>query len=278
MATKHDPDKDISFLLAVVHNLTITSDYVNRAIANWPTDLCSAPADGEDLGRRLDEIWQKRIGNNLACASTSEKQDGTCLNNAIIIDDSDDEIERPTTPVLPRKFRVPPAAGLMTPLSVDKSLTLTTAYDDSKIVFESVERDSEESTTAVDRACRATKNDAGLLTPCSLEKAGTTIKKATKSTKSRGAKARLSRRKRDFIGSSEAEEEITGSPFAIASSRMRRRGANYNDVPADGVFDNSEDEDFSPEEPEDDKRIDQDYEARYPVLDTPSKRQKKAKS
>lgn len=35
MATKHDPGKDISFLLAVAHNLTITTDFAANAIAKW---------------------------------------------------------------------------------------------------------------------------------------------------------------------------------------------------------------------------------------------------
>lgn len=35
MATNREPDKDIAFLLAVVHNLTITTEFVNKAIENW---------------------------------------------------------------------------------------------------------------------------------------------------------------------------------------------------------------------------------------------------
>lgn len=35
MATKRDPEKDISFLLAVAHNLIITSEFADTAIANW---------------------------------------------------------------------------------------------------------------------------------------------------------------------------------------------------------------------------------------------------
>ncbi|KAG9694116.1 hypothetical protein KCU95_g5874, partial [Aureobasidium melanogenum] len=281
MATNRDPDKDISFLLAVVHNLTITSEFANKAIENWPTDLCPAvPVDGEDLGRGIDEIWQKWIGNDLACASTPEKKDGTCLNDAIVIDDSDEETEKPITPVspriLPRKFRIPPAASLVIPLGAGEVLVTPKIGRSSKIVVDLGEPDHKDSTPTIDRACSATKNDAGLLTPCSLEKAGTTIKKVTKS---RGTKAKLSRRKtRDVASSIEPDEKMFATPFAMASSRKRRHGINYNDVPADGVFDNSDDEDFSPEEFEDDKRIDQDFEAKYPVLKTPSKRQKKTKS
>ncbi|KAG9548149.1 hypothetical protein KCU71_g4679, partial [Aureobasidium melanogenum] len=280
MATERDPEKDISFLLAVAHNLTITSEFADTAIANWPTDLCSAPADGEDLGRGIYKIWQKWIGNEIAAASgaVEKKSDGTSSSKAIIIDDSDDEIENPSTPIssriLPCKFRIPPAASL----GIDKVVVTPKIGHDSKIVVDLGKSDHEEDTPAIDRTCLATKNDAGLLTPCSLEKAGTTTKKATKFTKTRGFKPRLSRRKRDFVSSIEPDEEMIESPFAIASSRKRRHGANYNDVPADGAYDNSDDGDFSPEEPEDDKRIDQNFEAKYPVLDTPSKRQKKAKS
>lgn len=43
MATNRDPDKDIAFLLAVVHNLTITSEYANKAIENWRKSIDYSP-------------------------------------------------------------------------------------------------------------------------------------------------------------------------------------------------------------------------------------------
>ncbi|KAG9856817.1 hypothetical protein KCU78_g5606, partial [Aureobasidium melanogenum] len=274
MATKRDPEKDISFLLAVVHSLTITSEFADTAIANWPTDLCSAPADGEDLGRGIYEIWQKWIGNDLACASKSEKQDGTCLNNAIIIDDSDDEIEKPITPISPRvlpcKFRIPPAASLATPLGVDMAVvTPKTGHNNLKIVVGLGKSAHEESTPAVDNACPATKNDAGLLTPCSLEKA-----KTTKAMKARSTKAK----KRPANDSeSESDDDIPMGPRTIGSTRKRRAIDYYKALSNDQDVDDS-DEDYQYEEIDDDRRLNEKYDSLCPVLATPSKRQNKAKA
>ncbi|KAG9825256.1 hypothetical protein KCU98_g9282, partial [Aureobasidium melanogenum] len=289
MATKHNPEKDISFLLAVVHNLTITSDYVNRAIANWPTDLCSAPAGGEDLGRRLDEIWQKWTGNEIAAASVAaeKKLDGTSSSKAIIIDDSDDEIEKPITPISPRilpcKFRIPPAASLVTPLGVEKVVvTPKIEHNNSKIVVNLGESDHEESTPAMNRACPTTKNNPGLLTPQSLEKEVTANLKAMKPTnkaKKTINACSIKAKKRPVNNDSEAEsdDDIPTGPPTIGSTRKRRAIDYYKALFNDQVVDNSDD-DYQYEEIDNDRRLNEKYDSLCPVLATPSKRQKKARS
>ncbi|KAH0255375.1 hypothetical protein KCU91_g17501, partial [Aureobasidium melanogenum] len=278
MATNGDPDKDIAFLLAVVHNLTITSEYANKAIENWPTDLCSAvPVDGEDLGRGIDKIWQKWIGNDLACASTPEKKDGTCLSNAIIIDDSDEETEKPITPVspriLPRKFRVPPAASLVTPRKIDK--VVVTPQIGRKIAVDLRGNGREESTPSIDRTCPTTKNDAGLLTPLSVEKTGTTINKIKRLISARSTKTK--KRPANNDTDSESDNDVPLGPPTIGSTRKRRAIDYYKALTNDQVVDDS-DEDYQYEETDVDRRLNEKFDSLYPLLATPSKRQKKTKS
>ncbi|KAH0361370.1 hypothetical protein KCU65_g8767, partial [Aureobasidium melanogenum] len=290
MATTRDPGKDISFLLAVVHNLTVTSEFADDAIAKWPTDLCPAPVNGEDLGRGIHEIWQKWIGDDLDLASAvtlaaaednKKDHDGTCLNNAITIDDSDDEPEKetdkPITPITPRflpgKFRIPPGASLVTPRKFDK--VVVTPKIGRKFVVDLGKNGHEESTPRIDRACPATKNDAGLLTPLSVEKAGTIINKAKRPMNACSTKARKRPANNDI--ESESDDDVPLGPPTIGSTRKRRAIDYYKALTNDQVVDDS-DEDYQYEETDVDRRLNEKFDSLYPLLATPSKRQKKTKS
>lgn len=172
-----------------------------------------------------------------------------------------------TTPALPRKFRIPPAAGLITPLSVDKPITLK-AYDYSKIVFKSIERDPEESTPTISRACPITKYNVSVRTLKSFKKA-----KAINSIKARSTKAKK-RPANDF--EPESDDDMPLSPPTLSSTR-KRRAIDYGAVPSDQVVDDS-DGDYEYEEVHEDKRLNKKYDSSFPLLATPSKRQKKAGS
>lgn len=227
--------------------------------------------------------WKQWIGNDITAASVTveKKLDSTSSSKAIIIDNSDDEIEEATTPVLPRKFRVPPAAGLVTPLSVDKVVVAPEiGYNNSKIVVD-LESDHEEGTPTVEHACSAAKYNTGYPTPQSLEKesanpnATKITKKAKRTIKGRSTKAK----KRSATNNSDMEpdDDMPMSPPTIGSTRKRRAIDYHKALSNDQDVDNP-DEDYEYEEIHDDRRLDEKYDSLYPVLATPSKRQKKTKS
>ncbi|CAD0112067.1 unnamed protein product [Aureobasidium uvarum] len=241
------------------------------------------------MGRGIAEIWQRWIGNALVAAPdlgpgvvAAKISDDTSLSKAIIIDDddSDDEIRKPKTPTstrpLPRMFRVPPGASLVTPLSDDKVLvTPTAACNDSKIIAE-LESDHEQSMTIINRTCP-------FPSPQSLEKRPTAIAsmkpvKMANFVKANKVKSPRHHKCKKVVvdSSSESDKDMAMSPPTIGSTRKRRRGIDYTKVPNVQDFDNS-DEDFRPEEDDGDRRIDEVFASKYPVLETPSKRQKKAK-
>ncbi|KAG9673161.1 hypothetical protein KCU99_g10136, partial [Aureobasidium melanogenum] len=101
--------------------LTITSEFADDTNAKWPTDLCPAPTDGEDLGRRIHEIWQKWTGDNLDLASA-------------------------VTPAAAK------TANLVAPC-VDKVVVTPRVGHSSKIVVDLGENDHEECTPGIDRTC-----------------------------------------------------------------------------------------------------------------------------
>lgn len=230
------------------------------------------------------EQW---IGDALACASTSKDQDGTCLNSAIIIDDSDDVIKKPVTPVstrvVPSKFRVPPAASLATPLENNKVVvTPEIRHNNSKIVVDLGKSGREEGTPTVERACITAKYNTGFATPQSLEKEAAMIDmatsptriakfvKAAKSIKARSTKAKKRPANND---SNMNPDNMSLSPPTIGSTRKRRDIDYYKALSNDQDVDDS-DEDYEYEEIHDDRRLNDKYDSLCPVLATPSKRQK----
>ncbi|KAK6004714.1 hypothetical protein QM012_008576 [Aureobasidium pullulans] len=268
MAARGDPAKDISFLLAVAHNVTITSEFADGAIANWPTDLCPAPADGEQLGRGLQEIWQKWCGDDLACTPITVKKknlDGTSSSKAIIIDDnSDDEIEKTTTPALPHKFRIPPAAGIVTPVSVDKWTTL---------FAKPAERDYEASSSAIARACSATEDNVTYPTPQSINKKKV-IKACNTKAKKRPAIDSDLEPGDDDDDDDDDDDNMPIGPPTIASIRKRRSKIIYTDTPKYQICDTGDDEDYEYEQFEDDERLDERFASSCPVLETHPKRKR----
>jgi len=118
-----------------------------------------------------------------------------------------------------------------------------------------------------------TKKDLGLLTPDSLKKrapmsdqVAPTIKKARKTIKA-------------VKPSTSVDEKLPETSLTLSSTRKRRPKVDYKHVHEDKVFDRSDEDDgdFEYEAHDDDERLDQKYEKHYPKLETPCKRQKKAK-
>lgn len=182
-----------------------------------------------------------------------------------------------------RKFRVPPAANLITPRSVEQSKVRAAILDDSVIVVDFCES-SDETTYVV------AKKDAALTS--SIEKRFLTDDQATpvvnKDSKSIKAtkpgstvKSARSKAKKKLVDDSKPKDVPETSP-TLSPTRKRRSAVDYNHVPEDEIFDRSDadDDDFQCEEVDnndDDERLGKEYEKRYPVLETPSKRQKRAK-
>lgn len=231
---------------------------------------------GRSLGY-LDANTEKWIGKDIAAASVAvdKKLDGTSASEAIIIDDSDDEIEKPITPVstriLPSKFRVPPAASLITPRTVDKVL----------VSVDLSENDHKEGTPSVERACTAAKYNTDFPSPQSLEKEDANSKalritgKKSKPMKARSTKA--NKRPANNDSDLESADDIPMSPPTIGSTRKRRDidydKALFNDQDVD-----DSDEDYEYEEMHDDRSLNEKYDSWCPVLATLSKRLKKTKS
>jgi hypothetical protein len=190
---------------------------------------------------------------------------------------------------LPRKFRVPPAADLVTPRSVDQSKVRAAVLDDSVMVVDLCESSDEAETQPVKTACVVSKKDAALIS--SLEKrfltdnqATPVVNKASKSVKatkvSSTIKSARSKAKMKLDDDSEPENVMPKMCPTLSSTRKRRPAIDYDHVFEDPILDRSDedDDDFQCEEVDvDDERLDMSFEKSYPDLETPSKRQKRAK-
>lgn len=152
----------------------------------------------------------------------------------------------------------------------------------SKIVVDLGKLNRKESTPTIDRACPVIKNDAGLLTPCSLEKGATTDCKAMKPTSKAkkpvsACNTKAKKRPANNDTESESEDDVPLGPPTIGSTRKRRAIDYYKAVSNDQIVDDS-DEDYQYEEIDDDRRLNEKFDSSCPLLTTPSKRQKKTKS
>jgi hypothetical protein len=145
-------------------------------------------------------------------------------------------------------------------------------------------------TPGMSRACSAANDNADFPTPQSLVKQAQSLVKqaiASKATrpikdaKTHITKAKSSRSKGKQRANDNhiPDEDIPKMPFSLSSHRKRRPAIDYSHVHEDPIFDRSDEEDydFQYEKVDDDERLDQTYEKHYPVLETASKRQKRAK-
>jgi hypothetical protein len=145
--------------------------------------------------------------------------------------------------------------------------------------------DAEPITPGMNRACFAADDNTALPTPQSLMKQATASKTARPIKDAKSFKAIIKPKSSRSKGKERAndnhipDEDIPKMPFSLTSHRKRRPAIDYTHVHEDPIFDRSdeEDDDFQYEKVDDDERLDQRYEKHYPVLETPSKRQKRAK-
>lgn len=174
----------------------------------------------------------------------------------IIIDDSDDdEVEEADTSIQPLNFKMPVGAGLAPP-------------------------QHGQDTPTISRVCSvATNNAVAFLGPESMTKQVAVKNAKTRNLKAKSAHSSKGNKKSVDDKNDSNPNEMFANPFSLGSCRKRRPKIDYNHVPECEVYDRSEeeDDDFEYEERDDDDRLDQEFEKKYPELDTPSKRQKTKK-
>ncbi|KAI5196158.1 hypothetical protein E4T39_07931 [Aureobasidium subglaciale] len=299
--------KDIFVLLCIIHisNVDITTDLTNKIVELWPVELGVAPADGEELRQHIVKIGQQSIDSVSPSTPIAINKDygGTSLVDAIMIDDIDDEDDVVNHRLLPRKFRVPPAASLVTPhgatreavgqgsckatkhpfqLPTPRSLGESIATTPKKVT----ERFSHGENSA---RCPLTveNRDGGPTTPgtsdrprvaSSTRKTGIRIKPGRaikmKALCNNSARNPLKVSKDSAVNDSEADEETCDTPTTITTTRKRRRGVDYKWVHRDPVFDGADD-DYAMEEDSEDERLDKRFAMSCPTVVTPSKPQRK---
>jgi hypothetical protein len=242
-----------------------------------------------------------------SASSTAKKNpDGASSNDAAVISNSKIKIEEVNVSTLLREFRVPPAPNLVTPRSVDHFKVRAGILDDSVIVVDLCESSDEaETETETETKPRLFKTstpsvnhpqtiteDVELLTLHKPEKnisisneATSVFDKANKSIKatklgSTVKSAHSSKAKKKLDDDSEPGDVMPKISPTLGSTRKRRPAVDYGRVPEDEIFDRSDanDDDFQCEEVNyDDERLDKGIENKWPDLETPSKRQKRAR-
>ncbi|KAI5268550.1 hypothetical protein E4T47_07755 [Aureobasidium subglaciale] len=300
-------EKDIFVLLTItrISKLEITTDLTNKIVGLWPTELGVAPANGEELRQHIVKISRQSIDSVSPAASVAVNEDsgGASLSDAIVVKDTDDEFDVVIHRPMPRRFRVPPAASLVTPQSikeryaVDRSFQ-TAEYKSLPPAPRSLDRPAaatpHKTTKQFDRGknnarCPSTvgKRDNGPATPVSLDKPAIGCKtrmtdlrvrsdKDIKVKSLRGDSACKSSKvtEETVIDDLESDEETSNTPTTITITRKRRRGINYKWVPEIEALD-SKDEDYSMEEDSEDERLDKRFAMFCPTVATPSKPQGK---
>lgn len=197
----------------------------------------------------------------------------------IIIDDDDDEIENADTLVMLRELSVSaPALSCDPATSPTNEKSGRTSPTNSVVII--IDDEDTHDTPNLGRVCSPTTNNNAVAFPSpeSMRKQVAMKDAKARSTKAKPARSKGKKKVVDNENDSKRDEVLV-NPFSLSSTRKRRPKIDYNHVPEYEVYDrpDEEDDDFEYEERDDDKRVDQAFEKNFPVLDTPSKRQKTKK-
>ncbi|KEQ94935.1 hypothetical protein AUEXF2481DRAFT_228741 [Aureobasidium subglaciale EXF-2481] len=256
--------KDIFVLVSIIHisKLEITTDLTNKIVELWPTELGVAPANGEELRQHIVKISQRLIDSVSPAASVAVNEDsgGASLSDAIVVKDTDDDFDVVIHRPMPCRFRVPPAASLVTPQSIKERYAIersfqTAEYKSLPPAPRSLDRPAaatpQKTTKQFDRGknsarCPSTagKQGNGPATPVSLDKPAigcktrmtdlrVTSDKVLRMKSLRGDSACKSSKvtEETVIDDLESDKETSNTPTTITTTRKRRRGINYKWVP-----------------------------------------------
>lgn len=239
---------------------------------------CLAP--GPDPGPGTVPISARGAGCVFTPRRAKEDYAGNSLTDPtiIIIDDDDNEVENADTLVMLRDLSVSAAAPSCGSANGSiKEKSGRTSPTNSVII---IDDDDFHDTRPVSCVCSATTNNNAVpfSSPETMRKQVAVTDAKPRSTKTKSARSKGKKQVVDNDKDSKRGEMLI-NPFSLGSTRKRRPEIDYNHVPKYEVYDRSdeEDHDFEYEERDDDKRLDQVFEKGYPVLDTPSKRQKTKK-
>jgi hypothetical protein len=179
---------------------------------------------------------------------------------------------------LPRKFRVPPAADLVAPRSVEQSKVRAAILDDSVVVVDLCQSSDETETNTETQFFETKKISTSKASV--ISKTSKTIKVIKLGSTDKSARSKAKQQLDDDDDDSGPGNVMAKICPTLSSTRKRRSAVDYDHVPEDEIFDRSDadDDNFQCEEIDnDDERLDKRFENDWPNLKTPSKRQKKVK-